>query len=230
MPDLAKHERVPFFREAAKLNLVSQEYVTRPSLLLRVRDPEDDASWREFVEIYGPLIQRFAMSRGATRDNAPDITQDVLRNVAKAMHAFEYDPEKGTFRSWLFTIIRRETIRVAKKQKRPGGANTEDPSDLLNQVASPEEGTLWETDYQRQLLRWAMGKIEHEFTEGAWMAFKRMALEDCTAEEVSKELSMAKGTVYVYKSRVLKRLLERVRSIDNADWEADMIQTARPKD
>ncbi len=203
---------------------MSQEYVTRPSLLIRVRDQNDDASWREFVDIYGPLIERFALSRGVTRDNAPDITQDVLRNVAKAMHAFDYDAVKGTFRSWLFTIIRREIIRMAKKLKRPGNANTDDPTDLLNQVASPEENARWETDYQRQLLRWAMKKIEPEFSEKAWKAFKRASLEDCPTSQVAKELSMSPGSVYVYKSRVLKRLLATVRSIDEAEWEADMIQ------
>ena len=38
---------------------------TRPSLLIRVRDPADQAAWREFVEIYRPVIVRVGNSRQA---------------------------------------------------------------------------------------------------------------------------------------------------------------------
>ena len=39
------------FKEAL---LMSSAPETRPSLLIRVRDPADQAAWREFVEITGP--------------------------------------------------------------------------------------------------------------------------------------------------------------------------------
>jgi len=37
---------------------------TRPSLLLRVRDPGDRAAWDEFSEIYRPVIMRLARVSG----------------------------------------------------------------------------------------------------------------------------------------------------------------------
>ena len=125
---------------------MSKEYVTRPSLLLRVRDCDDQDSWGEFVEIYQPLILRFALSRGVNSNDAPDITQDVLRNLARAMHRFEYDPNKGTFRSWLFTVIRREIIRASKKIQRQGGhAGSDDPSDLIDQLPDDQASLDWES-------------------------------------------------------------------------------------
>ena len=205
--------------------MASQEYVTRPTLLLRVRDHEDQESWAEFVEIYGPLIHRFALSRGVHRDNASDITQDVMRNVAKAMHSFEYDPSRGTFRSWLFTIIRREIYRSAEKAKRkPGVANFEDTSELLDKLPDAQEAKDWDADYQLRLVQWAMGKIRHEFSDNVWAAYVATAINGQSPQETAAQLEMSKGSVYVAKSRVLKRLIEKIRSVDEEEWELDAIR------
>ena len=119
---------------------MSQDNPTRPTLLLRLRDHEDQASWTEFVEIYGPLIHRFALSRGVSSADVGDVTQEVLRSVARALRKFEYDRDKGTFRGWLFTAVRREIARLADKaRKQPGTPGFDDPASRLNAIASREE-------------------------------------------------------------------------------------------
>ena len=208
----------------ATIRKMSQEFITRPSLLLRVRDHEDQDSWTEFVEIYGPLIHRFALNRGVSLNDAPDITQDVLRNVARAMQNFEYDRSKGTFRSWLFTVIRREIIRNAKKAERQASKpHSEDPTKLLDQLPSSQEAEDWEKDYQKQLVGWAMDKIEPYFSEKAWKSFILLSMEGCPAKDVAARLDTSPGSVYVYKSRVLKRLTEAIRSVDEDAWELELI-------
>jgi hypothetical protein len=37
---------------------------TRPSLLLRLRDPRDGDAWHQFAQLYGPLVYQFARKRG----------------------------------------------------------------------------------------------------------------------------------------------------------------------
>jgi len=206
--------------------MADQAYVTRPTLLLRVRDREDQESRSECVEIYGPLIYRFALSRGAHRDAAPDITQEVLRNVARAMQGFEYDPSKGTFRGWLFTAIRREIGRVAKKAKRtPANPNAEAPDHLLDQLPDEREAQDWDIDYQRRLVHWAMEKIRHEFGENSWESFTATAIHGKSPEATGKKLGVTTGAVYVAKSRVMKRLIEKVQSVDQEEWELDAIRS-----
>ena len=41
--------------------------VTRPSLLVRLRDRQDRRAWAEFVEIYTPLVYRYCGRRGPGR-------------------------------------------------------------------------------------------------------------------------------------------------------------------
>src|SRR5438552_1369435 len=79
---------------------------TRASLLVRLRDGHDREAWRQFVDLYAPLVYGFARRRGLQDADAADLMQDVLRAVSGAAGRLDYDPAKGTFRSWLFTVTR----------------------------------------------------------------------------------------------------------------------------
>jgi RNA polymerase sigma-70 factor (ECF subfamily) len=83
---------------------------TRPSLLVRIRDPQDSQAWTQFVEVYAPLVYGFARKHGLQDADAADVTQDVLRAVAGAAGRLEYDPQRGSFRGWLLTIVRNKGL------------------------------------------------------------------------------------------------------------------------
>ena len=88
---------------------------TRPSLLVRIRDPRDGVAWGEFVDIYGPLVYDYGRRRGLQDADAADLTQDVLRAVAAAADRFAYDPARGAFRSWLFTVTRTKLLDSVRR-------------------------------------------------------------------------------------------------------------------
>jgi len=91
---------------------------TRPSLLVRVRDPADGPAWVQFVDIYAPLIYGYARKRGLQDADAADVTQEVLQAVAPAIRRLDYDPRRGSFRGWLFTIVRNELRTFMTRQGR----------------------------------------------------------------------------------------------------------------
>ena len=70
---------------------------TRPSLLVRLRNPRDGQAWAQFVDVYAPLVYAFALSQSLQDADAADLTQEVLRAVNAALGRFEYDPERGSF-------------------------------------------------------------------------------------------------------------------------------------
>ena len=55
---------------------------TAPSLLVRLRDADDGAAWNQFIEIYSPVVYRYARRRGLQDADAADLMQDVLGSVA----------------------------------------------------------------------------------------------------------------------------------------------------
>ena len=67
--------------------------LTRVTLLARLKDGRDADAWREFVQLYGPVVYRFARNRGLQDADAADLMQDVMRSVARNAHRMEYDPK-----------------------------------------------------------------------------------------------------------------------------------------
>ena len=90
---------------------------TRPSLLLRLRDPGDGEAWQLFVDLYAPLVYGLARKRGLQDADAADLTQEVFRSVADAVRRLEYDPRKGTFRGWLYTVTRNKIYNFLSGQR-----------------------------------------------------------------------------------------------------------------
>lgn len=204
---------------------MSDEIDTNATLLLRLRDQSDQASWSEFVEIYTPLLFAYCQKRALKSQDSTDIVQTVFLSVSKAIQSFEYDPQKGRFKAWLFTILRNAINSHFRKQKRVPTAASDDFSfEQLEATPSQDEQKNWEQDYQIRLLHWAMGKIEPEFSPRSWNIFQQTAIQEKPPEEVAAELGMTKNAVTVQKFRVVQRLRQKLQSIDAAHWEEELIK------
>src|SRR5713101_6516940 len=127
---------------------------TRASLLVRLRDGGDADAWQEFVHLYAPIIYGFARKRGLQDADAADLMQEVLRSVSSAAPRLEYDPGRGTFRGWLFTVTRNKVLNfLESRSRRVLGSGDSRVQQRLEQYAD-SEGKLsaeWEVDYQRTL-------------------------------------------------------------------------------
>ena len=112
---------------------------TRPSLLIRVRDPADQAAWQEFVEIYRPVILRLARQKGMQAADAEDVAQEVLTAVAKAVEQREHDPKRAKFRTWLHRVANNAILDALTRGKPDRGSGDSALQAVLNQreVAQP---------------------------------------------------------------------------------------------
>ncbi len=187
---------------------------TRPSLLLRVRDPRDAEAWQTFVDVYGRLVYRHCRGSGLSHEDAENVTQEVFAQVSQSIRRFDYRPEAGRFRGWLGTVTHNEISRFRKKDARAvrgvGGAEGEQG---LDSVAAREEDTAWAEDFNAHLLATALERSRPHFEEQTWRAFERVWLDKRPAPEVARELEVPIDRVYVAKSRVLERLQQEVRDL-----------------
>ncbi len=189
---------------------------TKPSLLIRLRDTRDQQAWSLFLELYQPVILRLAQRRGLQEADAHEVTQDVLLAVAGAIERWETDPARGAFRSWLNTIARNLVVNFLIKQGRhPRGSGDSDVHEMLLEQPAPEGelSALFDVEAKRQTFQWAAEQVRDEFREATWRAFWMTAVEDVSANDVARELKITVGSVYVARSRVMKRLREKVEEV-----------------
>jgi RNA polymerase sigma factor (sigma-70 family) len=196
--------------------------LTRVTLLARIRDGRDSDAWREFVQLYGPVVYRFARNRGLQDSDAADLMQNVLLSVARNAPRMEYDPKRGTFRGFLYTVTRNKIYNFLTAQRnRPRGTGDTDAHERLDATPARDDDrgpdAEWEREYQRRVTARAMERVRGEFQETTWRAFWETAVEGRPAAEVGAGLKMTPGAVYVAKSRVLARLRDEVKTLMDAE-------------
>lgn len=194
---------------------MGDDVVTHPSLLIRLRDQGDHRAWSQFVEIYQPLIHGFARKQGLQEADAADLTQETLRSVARAIARLDYDPRKGSFRGWLFTVVRNKLRSFLDAQRRQvRGSGDTGMRQALEALPSPEDPEAeWDREYERRLFTWAAERVKAEVQPATWQAFWRTAVQGEGGEEVARSLGISVAAVYLAKSRVMAKLKSAIREL-----------------
>lgn len=86
---------------------------------------DDAAEWVRFVELYTPVIRAFVSVReDVGADEADDVVQDVFVRLVGVLRAGKYRPDKGRFRSYLGTMVRRLLIDRHRRALARGAGKT----------------------------------------------------------------------------------------------------------
>lgn len=193
---------------------------TRASLLVRIRDLEDQEAWKEFVAIYTPLIYGHCRKHGLQEADAADVAQEVMRVAAEAMPEFQYNPQRGKFRGWLLQTARHRLHKFFARQRRTPQAASETAVDrFIDQVPDGDERTRWDEEYRQRLFDWAAEKARPEFQSATWDAFRLTAVESVSVKDVANQLGISIGAVYIARSRVIARLRELIETVADDDTE-----------
>jgi RNA polymerase sigma-70 factor (ECF subfamily) len=188
---------------------------TRASLLIRLKNRADDEAWSEFTEIYQPLIYRLARQKGLQHADADDLVQQVLSAVARVIDRWESDPNRARFRTWLSRVATNAILNALSRRSADRGTGDSQFQDLLDAQAAEGPGSeLVRLEHRREVFRWAARQIRAEFQPATWDAFWLTAVEGRDIDELAREQHRTCGSIYAARSRVMRRLQEKVR-----DWE-----------
>jgi RNA polymerase sigma factor (sigma-70 family) len=192
--------------------------LTRPSLLIRIRDCQDAEAWSQFVEIYAPLIYASARRGGLQDADAADLTQEVMRVVPRAAKRLDYDQKRDSFRGWLFTVTRNKLRDFVASRRHvalgAGGAIIDDRL-FHEQSGNDDELDYWNREYEEQVFAYATEQVRRHVQPSTWQAFWRVAVEGKPGKVVAEELGISIASVYVAKSRVIARLREKVQQLQD---------------
>jgi len=196
---------------------------TCPILLDRIQDLDDHEAWSDFYQFYWELIIGWAKMNGCSDAMAQDVFQETIINLIRNLPDFEYDREKGYFRSYLKTIVIR---RVRDAFRREGKYITEGAGDDSNQGNSllsnladyqtPENNSMddhWIQTVLSQALHRSYTKVDYL----TYQSFCLHVLEEMSVDEVAHKIGVERErNIYEHKNRMLGIIKREFKTIIEA--------------
>jgi RNA polymerase sigma-70 factor (ECF subfamily) len=179
-------------------------------LLERIKEWEDRDGWKEFFDTYWGLIYGVARQAGLNDAEAQDVVQETIVAVAKNIGEFNYEPARGSFKSWLLQQTRwRIQGAFRRKQYQREGLQLprERPLDtaILEQQPAPDPLNLeerWDVEWERNLLEVALQRVRTLVTPRQYQLFSLHVLEELPARLVAERVGVKLAEVYFAKYRV----------------------------
>ena len=195
---------------------MNDEWVTRHTLLLRVKDQNDQNAWGEFVSYYEPFIKTILRFLKVKDNDKDDLCQDILLKLWKSLQTFVYNEEKGRFRTWLKTIIKNSSIDYFRKANRINSQETvslDESFDSLDLSVSDEGLTqLIDDEWKTHITNLAMDKVKDSFSGNAIEVFE-MYLDEVPTDQIAAKLNISPNSVSKLKRRVEEKLIREIANI-----------------
>jgi RNA polymerase sigma-70 factor (ECF subfamily) len=202
---------------------------TRHSLLARLKDWDDQTSWREFFDTYWKLIYAVARKAGLSDAEAQDVVQETVLTVAKKVKDFKAQPA-GSFKGWLLTITRRRIADQFEKRGKVGQASRlsgagETPALLsddatrtatIERVPDPASFDLdacWEEQWQQRLLDAAAERVKNQVSPKQFQMFELSVLREWPVRKVAQTLGASAAQVYLARHRVGRLMKTELRRL-----------------
>jgi RNA polymerase sigma-70 factor (ECF subfamily) len=201
---------------------------TRQSLLRRLKNWEDQASWEQFFSTYRNLIYDSAVKAGLSESEAQDVVQETAVTVAKRIKDFEADPKRGSFRAWLLqTVTWRVGDQFRKRLRQLGepaaleitpGQDDGSQTSVAHRVPDPASvdlNAIWEEGWRKSLAETALATLKSQVDPHKFQMFDLHVLRGQRARQVAERLGVKTSQVYLasyWVSRLLKKEIKRLRA------------------
>jgi len=194
---------------------------TRASLLQRLSDWQDQASWQEFFDTYWQLIYGVARKAGMTDAEAQDVVQETMASVARHMPGFKYDPAVGSFKTWLLKMTRWRIIDQVRKRGSlatflplpTDTATGTDEADAVIDPASQALDALWDAEWERNLFEAAVAKVKRHLDPQKYQIFDLYVNKEWPPEKVAASFGVPVNQVYLAKHRVTEAIRQEVERL-----------------
>lgn len=191
---------------------------TSVSFLDSLKADDGSDSWREFVDLYAPLIRIWLSGQHVREQERDDVTQEVMSVVLRKLPDFQRQ-RTGSFRNWLKQITLNCWRNYRRKNNKAAGVGGSDFGQMMGELTDPDSqmSRQWDQQHDQYVLQQLLEKIRPMVRDSTWAAFRSVTIDGKTPEEAAEELGVSVNAVYVAKSRVLSQL--RKLSEGLVDWK-----------
>jgi RNA polymerase sigma factor (sigma-70 family) len=199
---------------------------TRKSLIERLDNWEDQKTWNEFYQTYWRLIYSVAIKAGLRPEEAFDCVQETILSIAKQSKKKLYDPEQGSFKTWLMNMTRwriNDQFRKRKKDTAMTGGEWDDDrkTAMIDRVEDPNGDVLsrlWDVEWKKNIAEAALTRVKAKVSPKQYQIFDFYVIRQWDPQKVQEKLSVSMAQVYLAKHRVgavLKKELAKLQDETN---------------
>ncbi len=215
-------------KEDGRQEVLAQAHAkTRKSLIARLDNWEDQRTWDEFYQTYWRLIYSVAVKAGLRQDEAFDCVQETILSIAKQSKKKLYDPEQGSFKTWLMNMTRWRINDQFRKRKKDtamiyGEWESDRKTAMIDRIEDPGGDVLsrlWNTEWKKNVADAALARVIAQVSPKQYQIFDCYVIKQWDASKVQEQLHVSMAQVYLAKHRVgavLKRELAKLESEDDA--------------
>jgi RNA polymerase sigma-70 factor (ECF subfamily) len=187
---------------------------TKASLLGRLKNSKDQASWQEFFDTYSSLVYDVARQAGFNDDDAKDVLQGTMDSVAEQMPKFQYDPEKGSFKSWLQQLIRLQIISRTLKRRPSTAAPVRESSAMESVPSGRALDQIWETEWKTNLQNAAVTNVKRRLDPKRYQIYDLEVNKQWPAEKIAAVMSLSVNEVTAAKQNITEMIQAEVKRLE----------------
>lgn len=197
---------------------------TRKSLLTRLKNLQDQESWRTFFDTYWKLIYSVAVKAGLNASAAQDVVQETVLAVTRSIGKFKYDPDKCAFKTWLLKVTRSRIsnhFRSERKHATAAPRDTPDDPSWIENMADPMGNrldALWNEEWEKNIMDAAITRVKHRIPAEQFQVFQLYVMKALPVMTVSRTFGVNAGQIYLIKHRISKLLKAEIRKLEDGGW------------
>lgn len=199
---------------------------TRYSLLERLKDWDDQTSWRDFYDTYWRLLHNVAIKSGLTETEAQEVVQETVLAVARKIPEFRADPAHGSFSAWLMRLTRwRITDQFRKRRaaarnavgaavaRSPDDTRTSDPIDRVPDPAGNQLEAIWSGEWESHLLDAALARVKRRVNARHYQMFDLNVLQKLSVPETARTMQVNVTSVYMARSKISRLVKQEIKKL-----------------
>jgi RNA polymerase sigma factor (sigma-70 family) len=167
---------------------------------------ELEAHWKFFYQTHSTFVRWLVAATGVKGADLEDCVQEVWIDVVRRIVAGQYDPRRGRFGCWLYSVARNRSIDYVRARDRNRAVKCSNMDFLPSH--EPDPAWSFEREQRRIALHQALDELSRRTSLTTFQVLYLSGIEGKDSFEVAGELGLTQEQVRRRRRSAIKRLRE----------------------